>query len=127
MRQRSPATTRTCVSIPMGLATSAMRVLPNVGVRCRPAPQSRETRSEEHTSELQSRLHLVCRLLLEKKNNNPAPSSAEQAAVPSSTVPAAHTAPVTSVPTSLSAPASACYPACSAPTDRHSTPDPHHT
>src|SRR5687768_18069401 len=28
-----------------------------------------ELRSEEHTSELQSRLHLVCRLLLEKKNN----------------------------------------------------------
>src|SRR2546422_2104368 len=27
----------------------------------------RESRSEEHTSELQSRLHLVCRLLLEKK------------------------------------------------------------
>src|SRR5690625_5468183 len=27
------------------------------------------TRSEEHTSELQSRGHLVCRLLLEKKNN----------------------------------------------------------
>mgnify|MGYP000170757862 CR=1 FL=1 len=27
-------------------------------------------RSEEHTSELQSRLHLVCRLQLEKKNNN---------------------------------------------------------
>src|SRR5687768_18351256 len=26
-------------------------------------------RSEEHTSELQSRLHLVCRLLLEKKND----------------------------------------------------------
>src|SRR2546422_7248121 len=26
-----------------------------------------QTRSEEHTSELQSRLHLVCRLLLEKK------------------------------------------------------------
>src|SRR3989449_2625467 len=26
-------------------------------------------RSEEHTSELQSRLHLVCRLLLEKKKN----------------------------------------------------------
>src|SRR2546422_7122449 len=30
--------------------------------RCSKAP-----RSEEHTSELQSRLHLVCRLLLEKK------------------------------------------------------------
>src|SRR5687768_18195456 len=28
----------------------------------------RGARSEEHTSELQSRLHLVCRLLLEKKN-----------------------------------------------------------
>src|SRR2546429_5658241 len=27
------------------------------------------TRSEEHTSELQSRLHLVCRLLLEKKKD----------------------------------------------------------
>src|SRR2546422_3407657 len=30
----------------------------------------RGDRSEEHTSELQSRLHLVCRLLLEKKKNN---------------------------------------------------------
>src|SRR2546422_1839428 len=29
--------------------------------------QESEVRSEEHTSELQSRLHLVCRLLLEKK------------------------------------------------------------
>src|SRR2546422_5521830 len=29
----------------------------------------REARSEEHTSELQSRLHLVCRLLLEKKKH----------------------------------------------------------
>src|SRR3989449_6786067 len=29
-----------------------------------------DRRSEEHTSELQSRLHLVCRLLLEKKKNN---------------------------------------------------------
>src|SRR5687768_18282512 len=33
--------------------------------RCARAP-----RSEEHTSELQSRLHLVCRLLLEKKKKN---------------------------------------------------------
>src|SRR5689334_23943273 len=30
----------------------------------------RTTRSEEHTSELQSQFHLVCRLLLEKKNKN---------------------------------------------------------
>src|SRR2546429_1422695 len=32
---------------------------------------STRRRSEEHTSELQSRLHLVCRLLLEKKKNYP--------------------------------------------------------
>src|SRR2546422_5864960 len=32
-----------------------------------PLPVSLSVRSEEHTSELQSRLHLVCRLLLEKK------------------------------------------------------------
>src|SRR2546422_6708481 len=31
---------------------------------------TRATRSEEHTSELQSRLHLVCRLLLEKKKKS---------------------------------------------------------
>src|SRR5437870_8219712 len=34
------------------------------------APASAPTRSEEHTSELQSRGHLVCRLLLEKKKKN---------------------------------------------------------
>src|SRR2546422_3643272 len=33
-------------------------------------PSSGASRSEEHTSELQSRLHLVCRLLLEKKKND---------------------------------------------------------
>src|SRR2546422_8435394 len=32
--------------------------------------RGRRSRSEEHTSELQSRLHLVCRLLLEKKKKN---------------------------------------------------------
>src|SRR5207253_7757666 len=32
-----------------------------------PEVSGRQTRSEEHTSELQSRGHLVCRLLLEKK------------------------------------------------------------
>src|SRR2546429_1468441 len=35
-----------------------------------PSSQKGPLRSEEHTSELQSRLHLVCRLLLEKKNTN---------------------------------------------------------
>src|SRR2546422_1915138 len=38
---------------------------PAWGPRGRPPPAPE--RSEEHTSELQSRLHLVCRLLLEKK------------------------------------------------------------
>src|SRR3712207_7931575 len=54
------------------------------GIKCRHIPSRRETpvpftgfhfvlpslllRSEEHTSELQSRQYLVCRLLLEKKN-----------------------------------------------------------
>src|SRR5438067_9677125 len=33
-------------------------------------------RSEEHTSELQSRFDLVCRLLLEKKKHKPIPSTA---------------------------------------------------
>src|SRR5437868_9847924 len=37
--------------------------------RLRPTPIGPATRSEEHTSELQSRFDLVCRLLLEKKNN----------------------------------------------------------
>src|SRR2546422_7266896 len=36
-------------------------------------------RSEEHTSELQSRLHLVCRLLLEKKKNTICPPLADAA------------------------------------------------
>src|SRR5699024_11518024 len=37
--------------------------------RPRPWLRSKATRSEEHTSELQSRFDLVCRLLLEKKKN----------------------------------------------------------
>src|SRR3989449_6586065 len=41
-------------------ALGALRALAKARVR---------VRSEEHTSELQSRLHLVCRLLLEKKKN----------------------------------------------------------
>src|SRR2546429_2862796 len=38
-----------------------------VVIRSRCGPHTTLGRSEEHTSELQSRLHLVCRLLLEKK------------------------------------------------------------
>src|SRR5216684_6602167 len=48
-----------------------MRTPSSVAVRLLPIDQPSSgvcaVRSEEHTSELQSRLHLVCRLLLEKK------------------------------------------------------------
>src|SRR5687768_18001824 len=37
--------------------------------------KSGRPRSEEHTSELQSRLHLVCRLLLEKKKKKKQPTN----------------------------------------------------
>src|SRR2546422_7065324 len=40
------------------------------GVALVPEKLTLAARSEEHTSELQSRLHLVCRLLLEKKKKN---------------------------------------------------------
>src|SRR2546429_2594118 len=40
-----------------------------VASRYDPPARKEKLRSEEHTSELQSRLHLVCRLLLEKKKN----------------------------------------------------------
>src|SRR2546422_1463418 len=39
---------------------------------------ARPRRSEEHTSELQSRLHLVCRLLLEKKKRKPTKQTCER-------------------------------------------------
>src|SRR3712207_7466366 len=39
------------------------------------ATVNRATRSEEHTSELQSRQYLVCRLLLEKKQTSPLPKT----------------------------------------------------
>src|SRR2546422_6066138 len=45
-------------------------VQPQQGLASRTSePFEEAPRSEEHTSELQSRLHLVCRLLLEKKKN----------------------------------------------------------
>src|SRR2546429_7027792 len=49
--------------------------------RLAPSSVPRE-RSEEHTSELQSRLHLVCRLLLEKKKTPNAPLHARLHALP---------------------------------------------
>src|SRR2546429_4394324 len=55
------------------LFRSRRRDRPGFGCRCRGGCGRGETcrrRSEEHTSELQSRLHLVCRLLLEKKKRS---------------------------------------------------------
>src|SRR2546429_6984424 len=52
----------------VGQITVGNVVSVGVGPRARGVVHRR--RSEEHTSELQSRLHLVCRLLLEKKNPN---------------------------------------------------------
>src|SRR2546422_5610304 len=61
--------------LPTSLGYSFRTLLRGRGRRSAPSLPSRSThsreravgRSEEHTSELQSRLHLVCRLLLEKK------------------------------------------------------------
>src|SRR2546422_8395540 len=53
--------------------SNRMQQLLDQSVQRGEAPVTRlraQARSEEHTSELQSRLHLVCRLLLEKKKNN---------------------------------------------------------
>src|SRR5438105_10389108 len=51
---------------------------PSVSRRAfRNRPRLRALRSEEHTSELQSRVDLVCRLLLEKKNPSAVPSVGE--------------------------------------------------
>src|SRR5687768_18458827 len=51
-----------------------LRCRPHLEPRCRGSIPNgtldTSRRSEEHTSELQSRLHLVCRLLLEKKKKN---------------------------------------------------------
>src|SRR5258708_24087638 len=46
---------------------------PDVAPACRTVRTSDEIRSEEHTSELQSPDHLVCRLLLEKKKKTTHP------------------------------------------------------
>src|SRR3712207_8324875 len=55
----------TFTGMPPPLPRSLRRTVP---CSLRPTP-ALDVRSEEHTSELQSRQYLVCRLLLEKKNN----------------------------------------------------------
>src|SRR2546429_4000521 len=65
-----------------GARASARRAHHHISAACRSrrvlrgrrrAERARAHRSEEHTSELQSRLHLVCRLLLEKKKKRHTP------------------------------------------------------
>src|SRR5438309_7820158 len=74
MRRRPPRST-------LFPYTTLFRSLPAAAPDLRPGarqglervvtPDERRQRSEEHTSELQSQFHLVCRLLLEKKNKRP--------------------------------------------------------
>src|SRR5437868_8991350 len=56
--------------VPRGRRPKGRRVRRRRGRSARSRRGERCGRSEEHTSELQSRFELVCRLLLEKKKNN---------------------------------------------------------
>src|SRR5690625_7083836 len=54
--------------IPLQLTESTLNTVQNERLTVLQPTDLAKQRSEEHTSELQSRGHLVCRLLLEKKN-----------------------------------------------------------
>src|SRR3989442_11700742 len=73
---RSRAASRSATSGKTSWAATSLRRMDCNGR----AQQSmrRKLRSEEHTSELQSRPHLVCRLLLEKKKTTPQYSQTRQ-------------------------------------------------
>src|SRR3712207_6872587 len=63
---------RSCRCSPGGRSPGSLAVISSSGTTGRPslACVRDNGRSEEHTSELQSRQYLVCRLLLEKKKND---------------------------------------------------------
>src|SRR2546429_1328180 len=67
-----PLTTRQAL-ISSALALGGGLLQTALSVALWPVRRYEPERSEEHTSELQSRLHLVCRLLLEKKKDSPHP------------------------------------------------------
>src|SRR6266436_737372 len=70
MIRRPPRSTLFPYTTLFRLRPTTSRLAPRPTAICSRRPSSSRTtamRSEEHTSELQSRLHLVCRLLLEKK------------------------------------------------------------
>src|SRR3712207_7393734 len=68
--RRDPASARRPRALGLGDDARAAR-----GRGRRPRLPLPDPRSEEHTSELQSRQYLVCRLLLEKKKNHQKPAS----------------------------------------------------
>src|SRR5436309_6840801 len=57
-------------ALPILLGVDEDEVAPRAARRVARGGRARELRSEEHTSELQSRENLVCRLLLEKKKHD---------------------------------------------------------
>src|SRR5437762_6351015 len=66
----SPLTFTSTFHVPCTTAAASARPIATeiTEAQCRTAAGLGEERSEEHTSELQSPMYLVCRLLLEKKN-----------------------------------------------------------
>src|SRR2546422_7697831 len=76
-QRTSPVTVYVPLPVTASLAFRVSQFPPPVAALDVPPPPAgatnvkRSDRSEEHTSELQSRLHLVCRLLLEKKKKTP--------------------------------------------------------
>src|SRR2546422_7826301 len=69
IRAREAASSDLLSASAIAVATSAVNFSRRSSVSSGSGPCD-WTRSEEHTSELQSRLHLVCRLLLEKKKTS---------------------------------------------------------
>src|SRR3712207_6929768 len=64
-----PPTNRTARRDATAAAPTASRPIARISQSALTCTPRRAVRSEEHTSELQSRQYLVCRLLLEKKKN----------------------------------------------------------
>src|SRR5699024_11633022 len=70
-RRLAPATTKKETKV--RVHAMVVRSGCNPGSGCLSMPFTARSRSEEHTSELQSRFDLVCRLLLEKKKSSKDP------------------------------------------------------
>src|SRR2546430_7537159 len=62
-------------ALPISAILKAKRCPKPSPISVKQSTSASKTRSEEHTSELQSQSNLVCRLLLEKKKNPPHPPS----------------------------------------------------